>query len=153
MPRIALAMSVLLFAVSPAFADTIPHAHPPTSPQPKAVTTVTLKDNSLILTFGPIDLPTGHSGELASSMPIHFFKAPPDMHVIGYKSRIFTKDGKVIAMFPRASLEGRYPQEVAAALVQAFDAHCSKPGPSIPPEQFAKLGHAKVCGSQIPRMG
>jgi putative YphP/YqiW family bacilliredoxin len=68
-------------------------------------------------------------------------------------SMVLFKDGKVVAMFPRGSVEGRYPQEVAAALVEAFDAHCSKPGPSIPPEQFSKLGHAKVCGSTIPRMG
>ena len=68
-------------------------------------------------------------------------------------SMVLFKDGKVVAMFPRASLEGRYPQEVSAALVQAFDTHCSKPGPSIPPAQFAKLGHSKACGSSIPRMG
>ena len=68
-------------------------------------------------------------------------------------SIVLFKDGKVVAMFPRSSLEGRYAQEVSEALVKAFDAHCTKAGPSIPPEQFAKLGHAKVCGSQIPRMG
>ena len=68
-------------------------------------------------------------------------------------SIVLFKDGKVVAMFPRASLEGRYPQEIAAELVKTFNAHCSKPGPSIPAEQFAKLSHAKACGSSIPRMG
>jgi putative YphP/YqiW family bacilliredoxin len=66
---------------------------------------------------------------------------------------VLFKDGKVVAMFPRASLEGRYPQDVEAALVKAFDAHCTKAGPSIPSEQFAKLGHSQSCGSKIPRVG
>ena len=94
MLHLALILCASLLGISPAFADALPHPHPQTEPQAKAVTTVTLKDNALVLTFGPIDLPTGHSGELASSMPIHFFKAPKDMHVVGYRSRIFTKDGK-----------------------------------------------------------
>src|SRR5438067_13870050 len=86
-----------LFLVSTAriaSADALPHVHPPDAPQAKAVTKVSLEKNMLTLTFGPIDLPAGHSGELASSMPIHFFKAPKDLSVVGYKSRIFTKDGK-----------------------------------------------------------
>src|SRR2546426_2110008 len=32
--------------------------------------------------------------DLASSLPIHSFKAPKDMTVTGFRSRIFTKDGK-----------------------------------------------------------
>jgi len=67
-------------------------------------------------------------------------------------SMVLFKDGKVVEMFPRSSIEGRYPQDLAAALVEAFDKHCTKAGPSIPAEQFAKLSHAKVCGSSIPRM-
>jgi hypothetical protein len=58
----------------------------------------------------------------------------------------------VVAMFPRSSIEGRYAPEVAADLVAAFNAHCSKPGPSIPPEQFAKLKNVQACGSGIPKM-
>jgi len=96
MQRIALITCALLVVASPVFADAIPHAYPPTAPQPKAMTTATREGDSLILTFGPIDLPVGHSGELASSMPIHFFKAPKDMNIVGYKSRIFTKDGSAL---------------------------------------------------------
>lgn len=68
-------------------------------------------------------------------------------------SMVLFKDGKVVAMFPRSSIEGRYPQDLAADLVEAFNKHCTKSGPSIPAEQFAKLSHAKACGSSIPRMG
>jgi putative YphP/YqiW family bacilliredoxin len=66
-------------------------------------------------------------------------------------SMVLFKDGQVAAMVPRSSIEGRYPQDLARDLAAAFDQHCSKPGPSIPPEQFRQLGFAKMCGSSIPR--
>jgi hypothetical protein len=46
------------------------------------------------LTFGPVDLPSSHDGELAASMPKHNFQLPKDVYVVGYKSAVFTKDGK-----------------------------------------------------------
>jgi putative YphP/YqiW family bacilliredoxin len=67
-------------------------------------------------------------------------------------SMVLFKDGKVVAMFPRSSIEGRYPQDLAGDLVDAFNKHCTKAGPSIPAAEFSKLSHAKVCGSSIPRM-
>ncbi len=66
-------------------------------------------------------------------------------------SMVLFKDGKIVAMFPRSEIEGRVAPELAADLVAAFDAHCSKPGPSIPPDQFAKLKNVQACGSGIPR--
>ena len=83
MLRIILVLSVLFFVASPVLAESNSHSHAPTEFQPKAITTVTLHDNSLVLTFGPIDVPAGHSGDLASSLPIHSFKAPKDMTEIG----------------------------------------------------------------------
>jgi len=67
-------------------------------------------------------------------------------------SMVLFKDGKIVAMFPRSEIEGRPPQELAADLAEAFNAHCAKPGPSIPPAEFAKLKNVQACGSQIPRM-
>jgi putative YphP/YqiW family bacilliredoxin len=67
-------------------------------------------------------------------------------------SLVLFKDGKVVAMFPRSAIEGRYPQELVADLVEVFNKHCTKAGPSIPAAEFSKLSHAKVCGSSIPRM-
>ena len=94
MVRLALILSVLLlFVASPVLAEVNSHNHAPTASQSKGTTTVTLQDDALVLTFGPIDLPAGHSGDLASSRPIHSFKAPKDMTVTGFRSRIFTKDG------------------------------------------------------------
>lgn len=60
----------------------------------QVTTTVTIEDNVVTLTFGPIDLPSGHDGELAASMPKHIFQLPKDMYLVGYKSRVFTKEGK-----------------------------------------------------------
>ncbi len=67
-------------------------------------------------------------------------------------SMVLFKDGKVIGVVPRGQIEGRGPDEIAEGLRGVFDAHCSRPGPSIPPEAFAKLGFARSCGSKIPRM-
>jgi len=76
----------------------------------------------------------------------HAAAAPPSSPSI-----VLFKDGQVAAMFGRDRIEGRTAPEIAADLVDAFNAHCSKPGPSIPPEQFAKLSHVQACGSSIPR--
>ena len=78
----------------------------------------------------------------------HADVAPPSS-----PSMVLFKDGKVAGMVERSQIEGRYPQDLAGDLVALFEQHCSKAGPSIPPEQFAKLSHAKACGSSIPRRG
>jgi putative YphP/YqiW family bacilliredoxin len=66
-------------------------------------------------------------------------------------SMALLKDGKVLFMLERRQIEGRYPDQIAGELRAAFDAHCSKSGPSVPPEDFAKISHAVACGSTIPR--
>jgi hypothetical protein len=40
-----------------------------------------------------MDLPTGHDGDLAASIPKHIFQVPKDRYMVGYRSAIFTKDG------------------------------------------------------------
>jgi len=79
---------------------------------------------------------------------LHAEAAPPSS-----PSMVLFQDGKLAAMLPRSGIEGRSPQEIAEALVGAFDKFCKRPGPSIPREEFEKLSHIKMCGSQIPRMG
>jgi len=49
----------------------------------QTTTTVTLEANTVTLTFGPIDLPAGHDGEHAASMPKHNFQHPKDMYIVG----------------------------------------------------------------------
>ena len=60
----------------------------------QTTTSVTIEGNAVTLTFGPIDLPSPHDGDLAASMPKHVFQLPKDMYLIGYKSAVFTKEGK-----------------------------------------------------------
>ena len=55
---------------------------------------MTVQGNTVTLTFGPIDLPAAHDGDLAASMPKHIFELPKDMYLVGYKSAVFTKEGK-----------------------------------------------------------
>ncbi len=62
----------------------------------KPMTSVTLEPNAISITFGPIDLPAGHSGDLAASMPKHFFNLPEDRYMTGYKTEAFTKEGKAL---------------------------------------------------------
>ena len=63
------------------------------------------------------------------------------------------KDGQVAAMLQRHDIEGRSPQQIAAALVEAFNQHCSRQGPSIPREEFERIAPVHACGSSIPRFG
>jgi hypothetical protein len=57
-------------------------------------TKVTIQGNTVTITFGPIDLPAGHDGDLAASLPKHLFELPRDMYMVAYKSAVFTKEGK-----------------------------------------------------------
>jgi hypothetical protein len=59
----------------------------------QARTTVTQENNRVTVTFGPVDLPSAHDGDLAASLPKHVFELPEDMVLVGYRSRVFTKDG------------------------------------------------------------
>ncbi|PKL90371.1 MAG: BrxA/BrxB family bacilliredoxin [Ignavibacteriae bacterium HGW-Ignavibacteriae-2] len=60
------------------------------------------------------------------------------------------KNGEVLFMMPRHHIEGRYPDEIAGDLIQAFDTYTKKKGPSISEEKYKKLVHAIECGSKIP---
>ena len=62
----------------------------------KGKTTVSYEGDKITITFGPIDLPVGHSGDLAASMPKHFFSLPEDRHFTAFKSEVFTKDGTAL---------------------------------------------------------
>lgn len=62
----------------------------------QTTTTVSMQGDTLTLTFGPIDLPSSHDGELAASMPKHIFEVPADRYLVAYRSSVFTKDGKTL---------------------------------------------------------
>ena len=60
------------------------------------------------------------------------------------------KEGQLVYTMPRHMIEGRDARAVALDLINAFNAHCSGSGPSVPPEVFAKSPSVHVCGSHIP---
>jgi putative YphP/YqiW family bacilliredoxin len=66
-------------------------------------------------------------------------------------SLVLFKDGQVAAMVERRMIEGKTPEQLAHDLAEIFARHCTRPGPSIPAHEFAKLAFARVCGSSIPR--
>ncbi len=62
------------------------------------------------------------------------------------------KNGKPVYAMQRFEIEGRGPEEISADLVDQFNEHCIKQGPSIPAEKFAQLEYGQFCGSKIPRI-
>ncbi len=65
-------------------------------------------------------------------------------------SMFLLKNGEVIFSLPRHHIEGRTPQQISGLLKSIFDENCTKQGPSINSEDYAKLVHARACGSKIP---
>ena len=72
---------------------------------------------------------------------------PPSSPSIG-----LFKDGKQVFMLQRTDLQRMDEPQVAEALSKAFDAHCSKAGPSIDPAKFKEIRPYVGCGSRIPMM-
>jgi putative YphP/YqiW family bacilliredoxin len=60
------------------------------------------------------------------------------------------KDGQVVFCLERHHIEQMSAVQVAQALREAFDQHCTKAGPSIPEEELLKIPVFKACGSTIP---
>ena len=60
------------------------------------------------------------------------------------------KNGELIHFMQRHEIEGRMPEEISDYWREIFNQHCSNKGPSISPENFVKVMHAKSCGSKIP---
>ena len=50
----------------------------------------------------------------------------------------------------RHEIEGKAPEEISEYWKEIFNKNCSNKGPSISPEHFAKVMHAKTCCSKIP---
>ena len=60
------------------------------------------------------------------------------------------KDGALVYALERRHIERMTAEAIALELRNAFAAHCSRTGPSVPPEVYQSIGHTRVCGSQIP---
>lgn len=60
------------------------------------------------------------------------------------------RNGELLHFMPRYEIEGRMPQDISDYWRPIFEKFCSNQGPSISPENFAKVMYAKQCGSKIP---
>jgi len=65
-------------------------------------------------------------------------------------SMAIIKNGEPVFMMPRHHIEGRTAEEISEILIEQFEKHCGATGPSISPEAYSKLVHARACGSKIP---
>ena len=50
----------------------------------------------------------------------------------------------------RYDIEGNNAEYISDVLIDVFNDVCTKEGPSISSEDFAKVQYAKQCGSKIP---
>jgi len=97
MPRILLAPGLALLLVGTALADGGHQHHAaPAVPTLKnqVATRVSVTEDAVTITFGPVDLPSPHEGELAASLPKHIFQLPEDKYLTGYKAEVFTAEGQ-----------------------------------------------------------
>ena len=60
------------------------------------------------------------------------------------------KNGELLYFMRRMDIEGFTAEHISNNLINVFNELCSAKGPSITPEQFAQVMHAKACGSKIP---
>ncbi len=74
-------------------ADGAHHDHHAPQLASRTTTNVSWESDRVTITFGPVDLPSGHDGELAASLPKHSFTVPDDMVMTGFHSAVFQKDG------------------------------------------------------------
>ena len=84
----------LLYIAAPAFADGGHHHHAVPTLNNQTTTKITIENNTVTLTFGPVDLPSAHDGDLAASMPKHVFQLPKDMYMVGYNPMSLPKTAK-----------------------------------------------------------
>ncbi len=84
---------LVLLLAGPAHASGGPGGRASRQPDGTPTTTVTFEGNRITVTFGPVDLPSAHEGELAASLPKHIFTLPEESWLVGFRSEIFTKDG------------------------------------------------------------
>lgn len=60
------------------------------------------------------------------------------------------KDGELVHMLERRHIEMMNEEMVALNLIEAFDEHCSRQGPSVPKAVYENLAVSRQCGSQVP---
>ncbi|HEO66231.1 MAG TPA: BrxA/BrxB family bacilliredoxin [Spirochaetes bacterium] len=65
---------------------------------------------------------------------------------------ILFKNGKILKFFERIHIQELTAETLADQLVDTFNEHCTKTGPSVPKEEYDKLSFTITCGSKISRV-
>jgi len=60
------------------------------------------------------------------------------------------RNGALVYALERRQIERMNATEIAAELAKAFSQHCSRQVPSVSPDVYGQVVHARQCGSQIP---
>ena len=60
------------------------------------------------------------------------------------------KDGALVHMLERRHIEMMNEEMVAQNLIEAFEKHCSRKGPSVPQEVYESVVTSRQCGSSVP---
>lgn len=60
------------------------------------------------------------------------------------------KNASLIYFMQRYDIEGNSAEHISKELISVYNEICKRQGPSISPEQFAKIEYAIQCGSKIP---
>lgn len=64
---------------------------------------------------------------------------------------ILFKNGEIVQFLERMHIQEHTPESLSTKVVEIFDAHCKKAGPSIPAEEYDKLSFTISCGSNVKR--
>lgn len=59
------------------------------------------------------------------------------------------KDGRPVHVLERRHIEQMTALDIANQLVQVYNAHCTRKGPSAPAEVFENYEPARICGSSL----
>lgn len=75
----------------------------------------------------------------------HMVDVPPSSPCIA-----LFKDGELVHMLERRHIEMMNEEMVAENLIEVFDKHCSRQGPSVSKETYENIVTSRQCGSSIP---
>ena len=78
----------------------------------------------------------------------HMTEYPPSSPSMG-----LFKDGKLVFMLQRTDLQQMNEEQVSTALREAFDAHCTKRGPSIAARRTGRSVLSRAAARRFPLMG
>lgn len=96
----------------------------------------------------PDDLVTAFAGQEKSSLNVIRQKYLSQFQPSSPFIALF-KGSEVLFALERFDIQSMDAEEVSENCVKAYEEHCTKTGPSISAEDYAKLDHTIMCGSNV----